>query len=247
VGSGEEPWVATVAGLPIPVSRLDERVAALRRGPRGRHLPPEGGPESLRARRWVVQDLVTEAVVAHEARALGVSSGPTEPGPPEVQALADLVTRGVVVAESELHAYYERNADLFGRPETRRIRQVVAPDAAGAREAALDISGGEELALRRGEFAGPLEEAVFTATVGELLRPIQSEHGWHVALLEAIEPEGMVPFAEARSAIEAELLAAARIRAFGEWLEGRRQALVVIDPAYEHPAHPVHGLASHRH
>jgi [acyl-carrier-protein] S-malonyltransferase len=239
--------VATVAGRPIPVSRLDERVAALRRGPRGRHLPPDGGPESLRSRRWVVQELVTEAVVAHATRELGVASGPLEPSQPEVEALADLVTRGVVVTESELQDYYRRNADLFRRPEVRRIRQVVAPDASGARRAALRIAEGERLDLRRGEFTGPLEEAVFGAAVGELVGPIQSEHGWHIALIEAIEPEGMVPFAQARSAIEAELLAAARIRAFGEWLERRRQALVIIDPAYEHPAHPIHGLASHRH
>jgi [acyl-carrier-protein] S-malonyltransferase len=239
--------VATVAGVPIPVSRLDDRMAAMHRGPRGRHLPPESGPESLRSRRWVVQELVTEAVLAHEARALEVSSGPTEPSDREVQALADRVTQTVAVAESELHAYYQRNADLFRRPEVRRIRQVVAPDASGARRAAARIAEGDQLDLRRGEFAGGLEEAVFAAAVGELVGPIQSEHGWHVALVEAVEPEAMVPFAEARKAIETELLAAARIRAFGEWLEERRQALVVIDPAYEHPAHPIHGLPSHRH
>jgi parvulin-like peptidyl-prolyl isomerase len=239
--------VATVAGVPIPVSRLEDRIAAMRRGPQGRHLPPEAGPESLRARRWVVQQLVTEAVVAHEARVLGVSSGPTEPSQREVQALAERVTRAVVVAESELQAYYQRNADLFRRPEVRRIRQLVAPDAAAARQAALRIADGDQLDLRRGEFAGPLEEAIFGAALGELVGPIQSEHGWHVALVEAIEPEGVVPFVEARKAIETELLAAARIRAFGEWLEVRRQALAVIDPAYEHPAHPIHGLPSHRH
>lgn len=239
--------MATVAGVPIPVSRLDDRLAAMRRGPRGRHLPPEGGPESLRARRWVVQELVSEAVVAHEARALGVSSGPAELSAPEVQALADRVTRAVTVAESELRAYYQRNVDLFGRPEVRRIRLVVAPEASSARQAALQIAEADQLDLRRGEFAGNLEEAVFGAAMGELVGPIHSEHGWHMALLGAIEPEGQVPFAEARDAIETELLAATRIRAFGEWLEQRRQALAVIEPAYEHPAHPIHGLPSHRH
>lgn len=239
--------MATVAGVPIPVSRLDDRLAAMRRGPRGRHLPPEGGPESLSARRWVVQELVAEAVVAHEARALGVSRSREEPSAPEVQALADRVTRAVAVAESELRAYYQRNVDLFRRPEVRRIRQVIAPDAGSARQAALQVAEGDQLDLRQGEFVGPLEEAVFGAAVGELVGPIPSEHGWHIALLEAIEPEGLVPFAEARDAIETELLAAARIRAFGEWLEERRQALAVIEPAYEHPAHPIHGLPSHRH
>ena len=52
---------------------------------------------------------------------------------------------------------------------------------------------------------------------------------------------------QARPVIEAELLAAARIRMFEAWLEGRRTALAVIEPGFEHPAHPVHGVPTHRH
>jgi [acyl-carrier-protein] S-malonyltransferase len=57
----------------------------------------------------------------------------------------------------------------------------------------------------------------------------------------------VVPYAEARSAIEAELLTAARSRAFDAWLEGRRKALAVIEPEFAHPGDPVHGIPSHRH
>ncbi len=56
-----------------------------------------------------------------------------------------------------------------------------------------------------------------------------------------------VPYAEARPAIEADLLAAERSRVFGAWLEDRRSALAVIEPGFEHPADPVHGFPSHRH
>jgi [acyl-carrier-protein] S-malonyltransferase len=77
--------------------------------------------------------------------------------------------------------------------------------------------------------------------------PIQTEHGWHVARVEVVVEESYVPYAEARPAIEAELLTAARASAFAVWLEQRRADLVTIEPEFEHPAHPFHGLPSHRH
>jgi len=64
--------VATVAGRPISVECLEERVAEIRRMPRGRHLPPDGAVDPLGLRRWIVQDLVTEALILHEARSAGV-------------------------------------------------------------------------------------------------------------------------------------------------------------------------------
>ncbi len=82
---------------------------------------------------------------------------------------------------------------------------------------------------------------------GVVLGPIRTEHGWHVARVEAVTPASPVPYREARPAIEAELLAAERSRVFGVWLEERRRALVAIEPGFEHPADPVHGYPSHRH
>jgi [acyl-carrier-protein] S-malonyltransferase len=101
--------VATVAGQPIPVSVLEERLALMRRGPRGRHVPP---PESLGygdVCRWVVRELVTEAVLEHEARARGLT---------ELSQLVLAVTEGVVVSDEEIRSYYERNPDLYRRAAT---------------------------------------------------------------------------------------------------------------------------------
>jgi parvulin-like peptidyl-prolyl isomerase len=107
--------------------------------------------------------------------------------------------------------------------------------------------GGDLGEVHRGEFSGPLEDAIFAAQVGPLVGPIRTEHGWHVARIEAVTPAWVVPYAEARPAIEAELRRAARTEAFAAWLERRRASLAVIEPTFEHPAHPIHGLPSHRH
>jgi [acyl-carrier-protein] S-malonyltransferase len=220
-------------------------MADVRRGPRGRHLPPEsGGPEATRLGRWLVQELVTEAVLEHEVVAAGLSG--LSPG--SLVTLVERVTGDLTVAAAELRAYYDRNTDLYAHPEVRLVRHALVSRRASAEEVARHgIADGEELEVRRGELAGELEEALFDARLGDVVGPIRTEHGWHVARVEAITPASMTPFEEVRAAIADELLAAARARAFGEWLETRRNALAIIEPAYAHPGDPVHGLPSHRH
>ena len=278
--------VATVAGRPIPVSRLEERIAELRRGPRGRHLPPDGAHGSINVRRWVVRELVIEEVLAHEAMAAGLIGPVAAPGsdssaasdrgdagigplpPPVVSSLVERVTASVTVPDGEVRAYYERNRDLYRRPEMRRIRHVLLGDQASARRLTRRLLAGDDMGqlagelstdagsrtrggdlgdVGRGELTGPLEDAIFGAEIGTVIGPIRSEHGWHVVQVEGVKGASDVPYEEVRAAIEAELLGAARTREFETWLENRRLDLAVIEPEFEHPANPVHGIPSHRH
>jgi [acyl-carrier-protein] S-malonyltransferase len=98
------PRVATVAGRPITVAVLEERLALVRIGPRGRHIPPPGSPGYGDVCRWLVRELVTEAVLEHEARSLGLT---------EDSQLVQAVTGGLVVSDEEIRSYYDRNPDLF--------------------------------------------------------------------------------------------------------------------------------------
>jgi [acyl-carrier-protein] S-malonyltransferase len=170
----EQDIVAVVADRPITRAALDARVAAVRRGPRGKHLPPDIGTHATTTiGRWIVQELVTEALLEHEIRAAGLG----ELTPDAAVALVERVTADVSVPEAQIRGYYDRNDDRYRRADNA----------------------------------------------------------------------GLVPYERARPGIEAELLAGARARAFGEWLELRRQALVTVDPAWAHPGDPAHGLPSHRH
>jgi len=272
---GGAPFVATVGGRPIPVSRLDARLAEVRRGPRGRHLPPDGESASLNVRRWIVQELVTEEILAQETATAGgdgggEADGSRTPGPSRA-ALARLVDRvagSVTVPESEIRDYYLRNPDLYRRPEVRRVRHILAAEAGTAHDVAHRLEAGEAMEdvaravsidagskkqggylgdVRRGELAGPLEDALFAAEVGAIVGPCETEHGWHVARVDAVIAETTAPYPEVRGAIEAELLAVARARAFDEWLEERRRTLAIVEPEFAHPADPVHGVPSHRH
>ena len=270
------PIVAVVGGRRISLASLDRRTADVRHGPRGRHLPPDGGQVSIGVRRWVVQELVTEAVIAHEAEAAGIiapSRGPDAGADGRLTAsavgrLVETVTSGVTVSRREVRSYYVRNSDRFRRRAARRVRHILCPDAASAQDAIRHLADGADMAalaeavsidvgtrsrggelgdIHRGEMSGPFEDAIFTAPVGTVVGPIQTEHGWHVVRVEAVSEASCVPYAEARSTIETDLLSAERSRVFGAWLEDRRAALTVIEPGFEHPADPVHGLPSHRH
>jgi hypothetical protein len=267
--AAEQVVVATVAGIPIQLTWVEERLAELRRGRLGRHLPPDGAGEAERLRRWVVQELVTRAVLVHEARHAGllpvVPVGEERDAdrlpelPPEVaRLLFDAVISRVVTPEADLRDYYQRNMDLYRRPETRRIRFRISDTEAAARApfdalgdvpASLDAEPVQwgDMDLRRDELTGPVEDAVFAAPLHAIVGPLEFGHRWMVARVDAIVAAATVPFEDAREGIAAELTSAARTRAFEDWVSSRQATLAVIESAYEHPGHPVHGMPHHRH
>ena len=164
--------VATVAGRPITLAQLDARMEAIRRGPVAPRLPDDASPEALRVRRWVVQMLVAEAVVTHEAAIAGVAVElPADCGrtpasaPGEVSALpptangadpvADATTRAsvrrlferitaeVTVSEPEVRAYYDRNPDRYTRAAARRLRHRLYADEDAARREVMRATGAD--------------------------------------------------------------------------------------------------------
>jgi len=252
-----DPPIADVAGRPIRLSDVERRADELRRGPRGKHIPPDGG-SSPEIRRWIVRELVTDVVLAHEARAAGLlppeGTGPDGRLPPAmIGMLVDRVTADVTVDETTARSFYQRNQDRYRRSEARRIRHVIRADEAAARDAADRFASGGEpgddhaFELHRGELVGPVEDAVFAAVAGDVVGPIETDRGWHVAHVVAIDPAAVVPFEAARRGIEADLLAVERVQAFERWLEERRAVLATVDPEFEHPGHPIHGATTHRH
>ncbi|MEV7966099.1 peptidylprolyl isomerase [Sphaerisporangium sp. NPDC088356] len=245
---------AEVGERVVPVSDVDAREAELRAGPLAARLPHPRSAEGRNLRRWLVQVLVTEALVEEEAAALGLVAVEDRPRPgpltlpaalrtggvvaavtvsmPLARELRAVVTAGVRVPEEEVRAYYDRNPDRFTRHETRHVSRA----------------GGASLGrVRRGELPGPLETAVFSAREGEVVGPVEGPGGPWTVRVDTVEPGGPLPYEAIRDTIASELTSVAVERAFAGWLERRYAEKVRLWPGFEHPADPSHADATHRH
>ena len=256
--------VATVAGRAITVAHVRARVTAIRETAAAR-LPATGSPEARRLDRWVARLLVNEAVVLHEARARGM-----EPDDPAHAArlLFAAVTDSVTVSEAQVRAYHATNPDRYRRPASCRVRHILVASEDTARDLARRVATGEDLAalarahsldagsrarggdlgsVARGTFAGAFEDAAFDAPVGRVVGPVRTEFGWHVLRVESRTAGGVSPYEQVRPAIAADLLAAARGRAFDDWLQARRAAIASVAPAWLPPGDPRTPDHVHRH
>jgi len=249
--------VAWVSGSPVDVSEVDSLEAGLRSGPVAPTLPRERTSEGRQLRRWIVQVLVAERLVAAEAEARRLDAagapGLFDLAPDRAAMLglgsvaADLLTRSplarkvfvsvtehVTVPPEAVAEFYERNPERFRVPEERVVMHTIGDGPPRRRT------------LRRGQLAGPVEEAVFAARAGETAGPVRDPLGTHTVVVEEVRPARVRRLAEVRDEITAHLAAGARRRAFTTWLD-RHVAEVRLAPGYEHPGDPGQPDNTHRH
>ena len=254
--------IAWVGDEPVLLSEVDNAEAELRSGRAAATLPAQGTSEARQLRRWLVQRLTAERIVGlvgprEEATApelekiaadraamleLGSVAASLLTRSPRARAVFREVTAGITVTECEARRYFEANFELFSAPERRVVRHRVltSPELA-------DLSDSPLRTVVRGQLAGPVERALFAAPERSVVGPVRDPLGWHTLFVERAYPESRSTFAEAREQITSRLLAAARRRAFGDWLEARRAELVRLAPGYEHPGDPHQPDNTHRH
>lgn len=258
---GDPPVVAWVDEAGVAISEVDDREAALRGGPRAAALPRVGSSEGRQLRRWIVQVLVAERVVAREAAARGLGSE----GAPELAELvpdragmlglgsvaADLLTRdavaravfravtaGVDVREDDIARYWAANPEGFRVPERRVVRHAVG-DA--------DPMTRPVRTVRRGELSGVVGDAVFAVRAGDVAGPVRDAVGTHTVLVVEVLPGRVRELDEAREEIRARLLLGARRRAFVAWLDRELAGSVRLAEGFEHPGNPAQPDNTHRH
>jgi len=258
-GSGEV--VAWVDGVAVDVGEVDGREDSLRGGRLTASLPRVGSSEGRQLRRWIVQVLVAERVVAAEAAARGID-GASAPGLGELvpdragmlgvgSVAADLlarsalaravfveVTRDVVVSDDLVERYWLANPEEFRMPERRVVRHAVG-DA--------DPLTRPTRTVRRGELGGAVGAAVFGAGAGEVVGPVRDAVGTHRVLVVEVLPGRTLGVDEVREDVRARLLLGARRRAFTAWLDRRLAESVRLVAGFEHPGDPGQPDNTHRH
>ncbi|MFZ2956059.1 MAG: peptidylprolyl isomerase [Candidatus Ozemobacteraceae bacterium] len=111
----------------------------------------------------------------------------------------------------DIQKEFEKNAEKYDKPATRKIRQLVVADEEQAKEMHKRLVGGEIFSLlaqnysidgtkavgglfgsvKRGQLPANMEEAIWQLKKGEFTTPIQTSYGYVIAYLEEDEAPGM--------------------------------------------------------
>ncbi|WP_299370048.1 peptidylprolyl isomerase [uncultured Tateyamaria sp.] len=136
--------------------------------------------------------------------------------------LPDMILDTVEVAEDTLRAEYEARADLYNTPERRLVERLVYLDAEAADRAAAQLEVGgttfEALVQDRGLSLGDVDlgdvtrleldaagEAVFNASVGDVVGPLPSSLGPALFRVNAVLPAQRTTFEEAQPQLRQDL------------------------------------------
>ncbi|HWM28448.1 MAG TPA: SurA N-terminal domain-containing protein [Woeseiaceae bacterium] len=143
------------------------------------------------------------------------------------------LSREVDLSDAEIEEYYAQSSDRYLQDERRQARHILIPfgeDRAAAEEQATALAeraragepfedlakqysadggtsqqGGDLGLVPKSQMPGALGNAIFAMKQHEILGPVESEFGFHVIRLDAIEAGGPLPLDQVRAELEAEL------------------------------------------
>jgi peptidyl-prolyl cis-trans isomerase D len=155
---------------------------------------------------------------------------------------AEALGRAEPASDAELKALYEARAAQLGTPEQRRVSHILVKtrDAAEkllaelrtsparfealAKQHSLDAGsaekGGDLGPVGRGDVVKPFADAVFALKEGEIAGPVETEFGFHVVRVSAVQPGRMRAFDEVKAALAAELAEQKGKKRFAEAADG---------------------------
>ena len=160
------------------------------------------------------------------------------------EAVQDARYPDLTVSDARLRRFYERNlAKLFTRPESVHLAAVVARNEGIASNALkrlrqgrpfdevsrqfsidpqLKDNGGDMGWVYPGSIPENLRETVDGLRKDEISRPVEGMGGWYIFKLLGRRPAEVVPFAEIRDELKAELTKRQRAAALEKWLKQTR-------------------------
>jgi peptidyl-prolyl cis-trans isomerase C len=207
--------MAKVNGVAIPQSRIEFIMKA---------RAAQDQPDSPEARKALREDLITEEVIAQEAKKKGLDKDPDFITQLEMARQTALVRAYQVdyiknhpVSDEELRKEYETVKTQMGDKEYKAHHILVASEAEAkdiiarikkggkfekiAEEKSLDTGsknkGGELDWSPAASYVQPFAEALTKLTKGQLTeQPVKTPFGWHVIRLDDVRPLKVPPFEE---------------------------------------------------
>jgi parvulin-like peptidyl-prolyl isomerase len=166
------------------------------------------------------------------------------------------------LADKELRDRYDREKERYRLPERARLREIIVikPDdptkVDAARQRATDLAaqartddfaklatsssdsgtkakGGDLGEVTRGELLPDLDKAVFNATSGAVLGPIETRSGWHILKVETRLPSEVPAFESVKDRIRKDASEDAWQRDYKAYIERlRKDAFIQINDQY---------------
>ena len=207
--------MAKVNGTPIPQSRLEFIMKA---------RASQGQPDTPEARKALREDLITEEVIAQEAKKKGLDRDPDFITQLDMARQTAMVRAYQIdyiknhpVSDEELRKEYETVKTQMGDKEYKahhilvateeEAKDIIAKLKKGAKfdklaeEKSLDTGskskGGELDWSPAASYVQPFAEALTKLRKGQLTdQPVKSPFGWHVIRLDDVRPLKIPPFEE---------------------------------------------------
>lgn len=136
----------------------------------------------------------------------------------------------VKVKDADLKDFYKKNTSMFKKPETAKAKHILLANEADAKAVIKDLKGAKNInkkfvELAKAKSTGPsgpsggdlgwfdkkrmvkeFSDAAFALKKGSYTKkPVKTQFGYHVILLEDKKPAGNVSFEEAKPSIEQSL------------------------------------------
>ena len=226
--------LATVGGVNITEEEVSEAIIAM--GPRGQSLNnPQG-------RAMVLEQLINRKLLLAGARKELLEFDPEFKKQLNIMK-EELLTKfaiskaieSVKVSDEEAKAFYDENPDNFVSGQTVTASHILVDSEEKANEIKADIdagnvtfadaakqfsscpskeNGGELGAFGQGQMVKEFEDAAFSATVGEVTSPVQTQFGWHLILVTEKSESSVMVFDEIKDQLKEQLLAEKQQKAY---------------------------------
>lgn len=230
--------IGWIDGQPVSRHRLDDRIAALRGGPRAAALPEPGTGEYRQFVRWTAHVLFTEELCRR-----AIPQPPSAPAPLDAISAVQLgsINTAAWHCEPAVGAAFHRLLPEYA-PETAtatpihwfRLSGAMGTGQPPAAPPPLSSLGWSTL----DDLPGVLSEAARHAIPGAVTGPLRTETHWYYLRLDETAR---------RPARTADPDRGIALRAFARWLDQRRQRSLRTAPGFEHPGDPSQPDNTHRH
>ena len=230
----ENKVLATVGGINITEEEVSEAIISM--GQRGQQLNnPQG-------RAMMLEQLINRKLLLAGARKELLEFDPEFKKQLNLMK-EELLTKfainkaieNVKISDEEAKAFYDENPDTFVSGQSVTASHILVDSEEKAAEIKADIdngsisfedaakqfsscpskeNGGNLGAFGHGQMVKEFEDAAFSAEIGVVTAPVQTQFGWHLVLVTDKSESTVMPFEEVKEQLKEQLLAEKQQKAY---------------------------------